>query len=250
MPYLSNTLRSLETHLSADYKPEFLFVDDASHDDTFRKLNELFGNKENVKIVRHEQNKGVAAGIMTGLKASRTEIVCSMDCDCTYDPLELGNMLPLLSENVDMVTASPYHADGGVRNVPEWRLFLSKGASFLYRRVLRSKLDTYTSCFRVYRRSSVVDLDLKEHGFLGVAEMLGKLDLRGGTILEYPAELEVRLFGFSKMKTARTIFGHLKLLSQLSKERLFGKSEIIETSLTSEHEPMRIGEIIETKKKL
>ncbi|MBA2735655.1 MAG: glycosyltransferase [Pyrinomonadaceae bacterium] len=223
LPYLANTLRSVSTELSGNYKPEFIFVDDCSRDATFEKLNELFGQKENVKIVRHETNKGVAAGIMTGLQEAKTEIVCSMDCDCTYDPHELVRMLPLLTENVDLVTASPYHKAGGVRNVPEWRLFLSKGASFLYRRVLRSKLDTYTSCFRVYRRSSVIDLPIEEKGFLGVAEMLGRLDLQGGKIIEFPTVLEVRLFGFSKMKTARTIFGHLKLLSKLSNLRFFGK---------------------------
>ena len=41
---------------------------------------------------------------------------------------------------------------GPVRNVPGWRLFALEGASCLYRRVLRQKLHTYTSCFRVYRR--------------------------------------------------------------------------------------------------
>jgi hypothetical protein len=143
-----------------------------------------------------------------------------MDCDCTYDPHELARMIPLLTDEIDMVTASPYHKKGGVRNVPEWRLFLSKGASWLYRRTLKAKLDTYTSCFRVYRRSSVVDLPVEEKGFLGVAEMLGRLDLSGGKIVEFPAVLEVRLFGFSKMKTARTIFGHLKLLSKLAQLRV------------------------------
>ena len=234
LSYLANNLRSVEANLREYYEPEFIFVDDASKDNTFDKLQELFGKNENVKIIRHESNKGVAAGIMTGIKNAETEIVCSMDCDCTYDPHELKNMIPLLGDNVDMVTASPYHQSGGVRNVPEWRLFLSKGASFLYSRVLRSNISTYTSCFRIYRRSSVVDLNLKETGFLGVAEMLGKLVLRGGLVLEYPAVLEVRLFGFSKMKTARTIFGHLKLLSHLSKEHLFGKTKTIETSLQGE----------------
>lgn len=235
LPYLANTLKSLEEGLSRNYKPEFIFVDDCSKDATFERLKEIFGAKENVRIVRHEINQGVAAGIMTGMCEAATEIVCSMDCDCTYDPHELEKMLPLLSENVDMVTASPYHAQGGVRNVPEWRLFLSKGASWLYRRVLRSKLNTYTSCFRVYRRSSVIDLNLRETGFLGVAEMLGKLDLGGGRIIEYPAVLEVRLFGFSKMKTARTIFGHLKLLSHLAKLRFFGNKDAIKTSLPKEN---------------
>jgi polysaccharide deacetylase family protein (PEP-CTERM system associated) len=236
LPYLANTLRSVEAELEAEnYRPEFIFVDDCSRDATFAKLNELFGGRENVRILRHETNQGVAAGILTGLRAARAEIVCSMDCDCTYDPHELKNMLPLLTGDVDLVTASPYHREGGVRNVPDWRLFLSKGASWLYRRALRSKLATYTSCFRVYRRSAVVDLPLEEKGFLGVAEMLGRLDLAGGKIVEYPAVLEVRLFGISKMKTARTIAGHLKLLSRLSRIRLFGKTETIQTSLPKEN---------------
>jgi len=81
----------------------------------------------------------------------------------------------------------------------------------------------------------VIDLNLRETGFLGVAEMLGKLDLRGGRIVEYPAVLEVRLFGFSKMKTARTIFGHLKLLSHLAKLRFFGNQGAIKTSLPKEN---------------
>ena len=236
LPYLANTLRSVEANLAENgYRANFIFVDDASKDATLDKLHELFGERENVRIVRHEINQGVAAGIMTGLRTAETEIVCSMDCDCTYDPHELVRMLPLLTEKVDLVTASPYHAQGGVRNVPEWRLFLSKGASWLYRRALRAKLATYTSCFRVYRRRSIVDLPLREKGFLGVAEMLGRLDLNGGRIVEYPSVLEVRLFGFSKMKTARTVFGHLKLLSSLSKMRFFGKTETIETSLTKEN---------------
>ena len=68
-----------------------------------------------------------------------------------------------------------------------------------------------------------------------MAEMLGKLDLKGGKIVEYPAILEVRLFGFSKMKTMRTIFGHLRLLSKLSQMRWFRKSKTIEASLQKEN---------------
>lgn len=235
LPYLANTLRSVEQRLeTVGFRANFIFVDDRSTDATFEKINELYGSQDNVTIVRHEANKGVAAGIMTGIRSAKTEIVASMDCDCTYDPHELARMLPLLSDDVDMVTASPYHKDGGVRNVPGWRLFLSKGASFLYRRVLHAKLDTYTSCFRIYRREAMLSLDLTETGFLGIAEMLGKLDLSGGRIVEFPAVLEVRLFGISKMKTARTIIGHLSLLANLSKVRWFRKSEPIKPSITLE----------------
>jgi hypothetical protein len=119
-----------------------------------------------------------------------------------------------------MVTASPYHPEGAVRNVPEWRLSLSRCASFLYRQVLKQKLYTYTSCFRVYRRSALMKIRLDEDGFLGVTEMLGRLDLQGSKVVEHPATLEVRLFGRSKMKVFRTIRGHLKLLARLSMLRL------------------------------
>ena len=232
LPYLANTLRGVETKLlDAGYSSQFIFVDDGSTDATFETLNELFGTKNNVILVRHDINKGVAAAIFTGLKASETDIVCSLDCDCTYDPLLLTEMIPLLDSSTDMVTASPYHREGEVRNVPGWRLFLSKGASFLYRRTLNTKLFTYTSCFRVYRRNSVVQLDMQEGGFLGVAEMLGKLDLAGGKIVEFPATLEVRLFGISKMKTAKTIIGHLRLISRLGKSRFFGNTLQIKPSL-------------------
>ncbi|MFL6374662.1 MAG: glycosyltransferase [Pyrinomonadaceae bacterium] len=235
LPYLANTLRSVETKLGdGGYAANFIFVDDKSNDATLHILEELFSEWENVRIIQHKQNWGVAAGILTGIRSAKTEIVCSMDCDCTYDPHQLLRMLPKLENGVDLVTASPYHKDGGVRNVPGWRLFLSKGASFLYRRVLRSKLDTYTSCFRVYRRSAFVGMELDETGFLGVAEMLGRVDLAGGEIVEFPAVLEVRLFGISKMKTAKTMVGHLKLLTRLAKLRLFRKSEIIQASIPTE----------------
>ena len=219
LAYLANTLRSVSAKLKNTYDLHFIFVDDSSTDETLNCLHKLFGAQPNTRILRHAQNQGVAAAILTGLRAAETEIVCSMDCDCTYDPHELENMIPLLRENVALVTASPYHPRGAVRNVPAWRLKLSQGASVMYRRLLRQPLHTFTSCFRVYRRSAVQHLELTESGFLGVAEMLGKLLMRGETVIEYPAVLEVRLFGQSKMKTARTIGGHLRLMARLARER-------------------------------
>jgi len=230
LPYLANTLASVEETLSEKYKPTFIFVDDCSKDQTWESLQKIFSLKPNFKLVRHEQNRGVAAAIMTGIHAAKTEIVCSMDCDCSYDPHELKNMIPLLQGDVSMVTASPYHAEGKVLNVPAWRLTLSKGSSFLYRQVLRQNLATYTSCFRVYKKSIVEKLQLEENNFLGVAELLGKLDLQGEKIVEYPATLAVRLFGYSKMKLVKTIFGHLRLLSRLMKLRMASRKTISDGS--------------------
>lgn len=218
--YLSNTLREVEAVLEPSYRLEFIFVDDGSQDGTHEMLERLFGGRSDCNILHYEQNRGVTAAILTGIQAASSEIVCSIDCDCTYDPRELRHMIPMLTEGVDLVTASPYHPLGAVRNVPQWRLSLSKAASAFYRLLSRQKLHTYTSCFRVYRRKAVLELDVLEPGFLGIAEIIGKLDLRGGSIAEYPTTLQSRMLGRSKMKTLRTIGGHLGLMGRLAWLRL------------------------------
>lgn len=222
LPYLSNTLESVERHLGEAYDLRYIFVDDCSTDGTREALERIFGERPNCTIVHHVQNGGVAAAIQTGIRAASTEIVCSIDCDCTYDPHVLGSMIPLLEPGVDLVTASPYHPEGGVRNVPEWRLGLSRGLSALYRRLLHHKLHTYTSCFRVYRRTPAAAVKLTKRGFLGVMEMLGRMDLAGCGIREFPTHLEVRMIGRSKMKVLRTIWGHLGLYSELARLKLSG----------------------------
>lgn len=220
--FLSNTLDHVRDRLAGRFDVRYVLVDDGSTDATWDRLEATFGDKPGYTLTRHQHNQGVAAAISTGLRRAETEIVASMDCDCSYDPLELAAMVPLLRPGVDVVTASPYHPAGAVRNVPRWRLTLSKGATWLYRRILRQKLSTYTSCFRVYRRSSVAGITLTYGRYLGVAEMLGRVDLTGGTIVEYPTTLEVRVLGRSKMKTARTVLGHLGLMAKLARARLTG----------------------------
>jgi dolichol-phosphate mannosyltransferase len=129
-------------------------------------------------------------------------------------------MIPLLADRVDLVTASPYHPEGSVKNVQGWRLVLSRSASRLYRLVLRQKLHTYTSCFRVHRRSAVLALDVRDPGYLGLVELVGRLDLAGGRVVEYPTVLEARLLGRSKMKVVKNVFRHLGQLSRFALLRL------------------------------
>jgi glycosyltransferase involved in cell wall biosynthesis len=213
--YLDNTLRSVANAFRDDYAFTFVFVDDGSTDGTWTTLNELFGARPDCRLVRHERNRGVAHTIQTGIRHAETQIVCSIDCDCTYDPHELGRMIPLLADGVDLVTASPYHPQGTVKNGLRWRIFLSKNLSSLYRVVLRQKLYTYTSCFRVYRREAAIGISVERGGFFGITELLGRLDLEGCRIVEFPATLDVRMLGRSKMKILPTIAGHLGLLIQL-----------------------------------
>ena len=223
--FLSSNLKSLKSELEPEYEAEFVLVDDGSSDQTWAMLQKSFADNPSALLIRHPQNAGVSAAIMTGLQHSR-EIACSMDCDCSYDPSELKPMLGLLADDVDLVTASPYHPLGAVLNVPAWRLLLSRASSALYRVVTGRDLHTFTACVRVYRRSSAVNIQLANAGFLGVAELLGKMALDNKRILEHPATLEVRIFGQSKMKVVRTILGHLRLLLELARLRVKARASV------------------------
>ncbi|MEM9342743.1 MAG: glycosyltransferase [Pseudomonadota bacterium] len=198
LPYLAGRLARLVKDVTC--RVSFVLVDDGSTDGTWAVMDACFGDWSNVRCVRHERNRGIAAASMTGIRAAEDEMVAVIDSDCSYDPARVVDMIPLLGPDVAMVTASPYHADGGVVGVPEWRLVLSKGASWAYRRLLRNKLATYTSCFRLYRKSAVEQVALRHPGFAGVAETLAALDLAGARIVELPIVLETRIFGQSKLR--------------------------------------------------
>ena len=211
---LSVALERLEGSLSS-FEFQFIIVDDGSTDRSVEDLRFLFRNKSNVRLIEHGENRGIAAAIRTGILAAETEIVCSMDFDCTYDPVQFANLLPAMTDGVDLVTASPYHPEGRVLNVPAWRLMISRCASTIYRILMRPDLYTYTSCFRVYRKSSIANIELIHNGFVGVAELLWRLDNNGGKIVEIPAVLDVRQFGQSKMRVVEVTAAHLRLLARI-----------------------------------
>jgi dolichol-phosphate mannosyltransferase len=197
---------------------ELILVDDGSIDDTYLKLQQYFS--QIAQIVRCDRNRGLSAAIQLGAAQATGSIICTADSDCTYDPAQLIPLLELMHDDIDIVTASPYHPQGLVVNVPSWRLFLSKGLSRLYWLVLPCKLYTYTSMFRAYRREVFETVRIQDPGFLGLVEIIVEAMFQGYKVVEYPAELRRRIFGQSKLCVARVIWNHLKYVKQLIARKL------------------------------
>ena len=224
LPYLDRTLRRFVADRGAALALSYVFVDDGSSDDSWPLMRSLFADLERCTFLRHPANRGIAAALLTGFAAASTDLVAVLDADCTFDPDQLPAMLALMNADVDVVSASPAHAAGAMRNVPRWRAGLSRAAAALYRRVLHHRLTSYTSCFRIYRRGVINGLTLSDPGFCGVAEILGRLDLAGCRIVEFPAVLETRVLGTSKIRVLRTVVDHLRLLLRLAACRWLGRS--------------------------
>ncbi len=216
---LFEKISSVRSAFAEQLELEFILVDDGSSDATAAGLEHRVLNRPWAKVLRHSRNRGIAAAIMTGLRASSHELVATMDADCTYDPMQLGCLLEKMDEGTAMVTASPYHPDGEVEGIPGWRLGLSRTCSMVYRRLVKAPIHTYTSCFRLHRRSLVLGINLQDEGFVGIAEMLWQIARRGGVIEEVPVRLTGRRVGYSKMRTLPVILAHLKLMTRIVRDR-------------------------------
>jgi len=210
---LAKKLSQLSKRLSGEYELECVLVDDGSQDGTSEVAKACFRSQPRIKLLRHERNRGPGAAVRTGFSTATGEIVCTIDSDCTFDPLQIPRLLELMElRDVDIVTASPYHPDGGVENVPAWRLLLSRGASTVYRRVCACKLYTYTSFMRAYRREVIERVAFECDGFAAFTEILLRAAHQGYKVAELPMVLKSRATGASKMKVLYTIRTHLALM--------------------------------------
>jgi len=228
LPQLSRKLVPVLDTLTARYggaeSCELILIDDGSTDGTLAGLREALGSDPRVRIVAHERNQGLGAALRTGFAAARGELIVTTDADGTYDFAEIPGMLQRLQPGVDVVTASPYHPEGGVEGVPPYRLILSQGASLIYRTLLDASIYCYTAMFRAYRRQVLQDVAFTAPGYLAMAEILAEAVLRGYRVVEYPTVLTVRRYGQSKAKVAKILREHvrfqLRILPRAARHRL------------------------------
>lgn len=205
----------LDRIASTGREVDLLLVDDGSLDRTFALLQEAFGSRPRTRVVRHERNMNLGAAVRTGVAETKGEWIANLDSDCTYDPALLEPMLREMEQGADLVTVSPYHPRGVVEGVPAYRMFLSRSLTAMYRLILRKQVYTFTALARVYRREVMPRIASPAFDFTCLAEMMLKALKQGLRVAEVPATLSVRSFGESKMKTARVIRSHLRLIARL-----------------------------------
>jgi dolichol-phosphate mannosyltransferase len=199
---------------------ELVLVDDGSADDTYSRLSSTFTGWDNVQIVQHDRNRGLGAALRTGFARARGEVIVATDSDGTYPFTTIPALLNLLQPGVDIVTASPYHPNGGIDGVPAYRLLFSKGASTMYRVLVDPRLRTYTAMYRAYRREVIERIPTSSDGFLMVTELMVGALLEGYRVVEYPAVLRVRRYGQSKARVWQITRSHLRFQANVLKRRL------------------------------
>jgi dolichol-phosphate mannosyltransferase len=165
---------------AAPVKKEIIIVDDGSTDGTRKKLQAL-PPVDDVTIVFHETNCGKGAAIRTALAYARGEYVLIQDSDLEYDPQDYPALLHPLEEGIANVVygVRPDRPERGLRFFLGAKL-LTHLTNILYGAGIHDE----ATCYKVFRRSLISQIDLHCQRFEFCPEVTAKLSRMGEKIAE------------------------------------------------------------------
>ena len=213
-----------------------VLVDDGSRDRTVAEAETAVaesGGRLALTVLRHEANRGLGAGLRTGIywcldHGAESDVVVTLDADNTHPPAMIPRLVRRLDDGFDVSIASRYRAGSEVHGVPGHRRALSDVGRLVFQTLYPIPgVRDYTCCFRAYRvpvlrRARLVygDALCTARGFEAVMDLLLRLGPLGakvseiGFVLDYGARA-----GQSKMKVLKTIRSTLVLLARRRLER-------------------------------
>jgi len=95
-PYLQTAVESILDQTYRDY--EFLIVDDASTDGSRSKLKAWADRDDRIRLVLHDENRGLGYSLHEGVKKARGEWVARMDADDFALPERLETQMSYLQK--------------------------------------------------------------------------------------------------------------------------------------------------------
>ena len=188
---------------------DILVVDDGSTDGTSSAVHDL--SKEfpsnRISILQRDQKSGLGSAYCDGFKWGFSKgylFLVEMDADGSHRPEDLVQLLKRLEENLgcDLLVGSRWINGGAVQDWSKYRECLSRLANTYARLMLKSHVKDMTSGFRIYKASTLKKIDLRDvqsQGYCFQIEMTRKIEILGGTILEFPITFVERKYGLSKM---------------------------------------------------
>ncbi|HBB68208.1 MAG: hypothetical protein A2049_10180 [Elusimicrobia bacterium GWA2_62_23] len=168
---------------------EVIVVDDGSKDGTREWLDKAIAAKEfpyDLKVIKHEVNKGKGGALITGFNAAAGDITIVQDADLEYDPNQIpGLVRPIEEGRADAVFGSRM-LSGKAETYSQLYLAGNKFLSFLVSLLFGLRMtDSYT-CYKAFRTPLLRRLRLTSNGFEIEAELSCKTAFLGLRFAELP----------------------------------------------------------------
>ena len=179
---------------------EIIYVNDGSNDNTQNDLINVLKINKKLRVINHKISQGQSAALRSGIDASRSILIATLDGDGQNDPSDLPGMLNLMKNQKKQFTLV-----GGVRinrQDSKSRLWASSFAKF-FRSALLKDTHSDSGCgITVFHKELYIRLPYFNH----MHRFLSALALReGANVLEYKVKHRERTEGISKY----TNFGRL-----------------------------------------
>ncbi|MGE5374852.1 MAG: glycosyltransferase family 2 protein [Bacteroidota bacterium] len=176
---------------------EIVVVDDGSTDGTRDILKEL-DSQDKLRVILHEHNQGKGAAVVTGMKASRGDILLIQDADLEYDPRDYPKLLQPLEEGIaDVVYGSRFL--GGARRVAMfWHMIANKMLTAMTNILYDTILTDMETGYKVFRREVVEGMNIQSRRFDFEPEFTAKILKRHYRIFEVPITFNPRDYSEGK----------------------------------------------------
>jgi len=165
---------------------EILLVDDFSVDGSRRILLEMEAEHDNVRVFLHGYNRGKGAALRTGFEQVQGDLVIIQDADLEYDPNDYPALLePILSGETDVVYGSRFLGDE-IHDPSFLHRLGNRMLTMASNWVTGQRLTDMETCYKVFRREVIADMNLEQNRFGFEPEITAKVSRRGTTICEVP----------------------------------------------------------------
>lgn len=156
---------------------EILLVDDCSSDSSVEIIeSSLLPLDSRIRLLRHERNQGKGAALRTGFREVKGDIVIIQDADLEYDPAEYPNLItPIVEDKADVVFGSRFVGGGPHRVVYFWHMLGNKFLTLLSNMMTNINLTDMETCYKVFRREILDQIDIQENRFGFEPEITAKV---------------------------------------------------------------------------
>ncbi len=199
-----NSIRNVIERIPKYCNSEILIIDDGSSDNS---IEEIKKNQDKfIRIIKHKENQGYGAALMTGFKHVQGDFIITLDSDGQHNPEEIPKLInPIMDGEADLAIGSRYLGNCSYQiplHVRMGEFFIRKVIKCLYHKEIANNQCGY----RALNRSLLKHFqDFYDCGMAFSTEFLLKTLEMNKEIMEVPITLNPREYGTSYVNLARIL---------------------------------------------